>query len=67
VNAGDPALTDPDGSRADPGAFGGPGGASWDVDLDGLMDYFWPGTLEDAPSGFDPTQFDANDLDPTVQ
>ena len=29
INAGDPSTSDPDGSRADIGAFGGAGG-SWD-------------------------------------
>jgi len=67
VDTGDSSLTDPDGSRADPGAFGGPDEGSWDVDLDGVMDYFWPGTLEDAPSGFDPALFDADDRDAAVQ
>ena len=34
-DAGDPALKDPDGSRSDIGAFGGPGAARWNLNSDG--------------------------------
>ena len=67
INAGNPALTDVDGSRADIGSYGGPLGAEWDVDQDGLPDYFWPGEWDDAPAGFSPADYDCDDLDPAVQ
>lgn len=66
IDIGDPTIPDVDGSRSDPGAFGGPGGGSTDGDQDGYYDYFWPGTLDDAPEGFDPTNFDIDDLNATV-
>ncbi len=31
IDAGDPAISDPDGTRSDIGAYGGPGGDDWDV------------------------------------
>lgn len=67
VNAGNPALYDPDGSRLDIGSYGGSDGDGWDVDRDGVYDYFWPGEWADAPSGFDPAEFDCDDLDADVQ
>ncbi len=67
VDAGDPLVHDPDGSRADIGIFGGPLGDEWDRDLDGVPDYFWPGTLEDAPEGVDASEYDADDTDASVQ
>ncbi len=66
VDAGDPDLTDRDGTVADPGIYGGDGGDGWDLDNDGVPDYFWPGTLDDAPAGFSPDAYDPDDLDPTV-
>lgn len=35
IDAGDPDVGDPDGTRADVGAFGGPDAALWDLDGDG--------------------------------
>ena len=67
LNAGDPAITDADGSRADIGSYGGLGGDEWDRDSDGVPDYFWPGEWSDAPPGFDPGDYDCDDLDPEVQ
>jgi len=67
VNAGDPGVSDVDGTRADLGAYGGHTGGLWDRDLDGVFDWFWPGTLEDAPAGFDPDDYDADDSDPAVR
>ncbi len=43
VDGGDPALKDPDGSRSDIGAFGGPGAAWWDLDSDGARGWWRPG------------------------
>lgn len=67
INAGDSTITDVDGSRADIGSYGGQNGADWDVDGDGTPDYFWPGEWDDAPAGFDPNDYDCDDLDPDVQ
>jgi len=66
IDAGDPAERDPDGSRADIGAYGGSEGAEMDLDGDGFPDWFWPGTIDQAPDGFDPADFDCDDLDPAV-
>jgi len=62
IDAGDPEQLDADGSRRDPGRYGGLEGAGWDLDRDGWPDYFWPGRLNDAPPGFDPGAFDVDDL-----
>lgn len=67
INAGDPAQTDADGSRADIGIYGGQDGDQWDLDMDGVPDYFWPGEWSDAPAGFAPTDYDCDDLDSGVQ
>lgn len=66
VNAGLPLLRDRDGSPSDLGIYGGPLGASWDRDADGYRDYFWPGQLDDAPAGVNPSRYDADDADPAV-
>lgn len=58
---------DADGSSADLGIFGGSDGDTWDLDLDGAFDYFWPGAFGEAPSGVDLNTFDRNDLDATVK
>jgi len=71
VDAGDPSACadgdttgcDPDGSRPDIGIYGGPDADAWDRDGDGRPDYFWPGAIDDAPSGFDPSDYDADDGD----
>lgn len=60
VNAGDPAELDPDGSRADIGAYGGPGASRWDLDGDGIPQQWAPG----EPA--DPCIWDANDRDVAV-
>ena len=61
-----PLVHDPDGSRSDIGAYGGPQADEWDRDGDGAPDYFWPGTFEDAPEGVDTAAFDPDDTDPLV-
>ncbi len=63
IDAGDPSLLDVDGSRSDPGIYGGPEGDGWDLDLEGYPDWFWPGTLDAAPEGFQPSDCDRDDLD----
>ncbi len=66
VDAGDPAGQDVDGSTADIGIFGGALGGGWDLDWDDIPDYFWPGTIQDAPEGFDMADYDCAPLDPTT-
>ncbi len=67
VDAGDPSLDDPDGTVSDPGMYGGPGADAWDLDGDDFPDYFWPGTIEDAPPGVTAAEYDCDDLNPLVQ
>ena len=67
VDAGDPAVLDPDHSRSDIGMYGGVGADLWDLDNDGAFDYFWPGGFSEAPDGVDTSSFDCDDLDPMVQ
>lgn len=67
INAGDTAVLDADSSRSDMGVYGGPLGGSWDLDVDGLPDYFWPGAWADAPTNFASEQYDCDDHDPTVR
>ncbi len=66
VDSGAPDGTDLDGSREDIGIYGGAGGALWDRDQDGFQDWFWPGTIEDAPDGFSPADYDWDDRDPFI-
>lgn len=63
VNTGAPGVMDRDGSKGDLGIYGGPFGSTWDRDQDGLPDYFWPGTLDDAPNGYDQGAYDEDDTD----
>ncbi len=67
IDAADPAGTDPDGSPGDMGIYGGTDADQWDRDGDAIPDYFWPGTIDDAPPGFSPSDYDCDDTDPTVQ
>lgn len=50
VDAGDPTLTDPDGSPSDIGPFGGARASSWDADLDGWPAWWLPGAYDAATS-----------------
>ena len=50
IDTGDPAVLDPDGSRADMGAYGGPTAASWDLDGDGYPLWWLPGPFDPATS-----------------
>lgn len=59
-------LVDPDASAPDQGIFGGPEGGSWDLDEDGFFDYFWPGSIDDVPPGFDSADWDCDDTDAAV-
>ncbi len=53
---------DPDGSESDMGIYGGPSADDWDLDGDGLEDYFWTGGYcGNLPSGFILDHFDCND------
>ena len=62
VDAGDPALLDPDGSPSDMGAFGGPFADAWDLDGDGWASWWLPGGYDSATS----PGFDCDDEDPKV-
>lgn len=66
INAGSPLIIDPDGSPSDIGLYGGVAADGFDLDGDGYPDYFWPGTIYDVPEGFDPVEFDCDDLDQTT-
>lgn len=73
INVGDPSVCssfdgsgcDADGSRADLGMYGGAAGAAWDMDADGLPDWFWPGDWSSAPAPFSSTDYDCDDWNPT--
>jgi hypothetical protein len=67
VNAGESGSVDEDGTRAALGIYGGSQGGSWDLDGDLLPDWFWPGTLEDAPVGFSPADYDGDDWNSSIQ
>ncbi len=62
VDAGDPALLDPDGSASDIGLFGGAGADDRDLDGDGWPSWWLPGAYDAATS---PT-LDCDDEDATV-
>ncbi|MFM7201006.1 MAG: hypothetical protein ACKO6N_09470, partial [Myxococcota bacterium] len=66
INVGSSSERDPDDSEADIGLFGGAGADDFDRDNDGSFDYFWPGTWQDAPSGFDRNDYDCDDQDADV-
>jgi hypothetical protein len=66
VDGGDPAASDVDGSRADMGCYGGGGGGGIDQDQDRYPAHFWPGSIQDAPSGIDGSVYDADDRAPTT-
>lgn len=69
INAGSSVVKDPDGSVADQGVYGGMYGASWDHDVDGRYEYFWPGACTDVPAemgGLDPAAFDCDDYQPDM-
>lgn len=63
IDQGVASVSDPEGSRSDPGIFGGPLADEWDRDGDGVPAWFWPGTIDDAPEGYDPAKWDSDDGD----
>lgn len=64
VDAGDPALSDPDGGRSDLGAWGGPVADGWDLDGDGYPNWWQPGPYDgDRYPGLG---LDCDDQDPAV-
>jgi hypothetical protein len=62
LDAGDPALTDPDDSPGDMGIYGGLFADSWDLDADGWPAWWQPGpyTDEHADAGLDCDDLDAD-------
>ncbi len=69
INLGNPdsSYNDPDNSRNDIGSYCGPQADEWDLDGDGLEDYFWVGEYcGTVPIGFDRSDFDSDDQDETV-
>jgi hypothetical protein len=60
IDAGDPALLDPDGSVSDIGWFGGAGADAIDIDGDGWASWWLPGPYDASTSpGFDCADNDA--------
>ena len=64
IDAGSPSLDDPDGSRSDMGAFGGPAAGEWDLDLDGHPSWWQPGEYDAGT--YPGLGWDCDDLDATV-
>jgi len=64
VDAGDPTLSDPDGSTSDIGAYGGPGADEFDLDWDSFPEWWQPGEYDFAV--YPGQGLDCADLDPTV-
>jgi len=64
VDAGDFSLVDPDGSRADMGAYGGEDAEFWDLDGDGYPEWWQPGDYDDVLYPGD--GWDCDDLDDDV-
>jgi hypothetical protein len=62
VDAGDPAIQDPDGSSSDLGAYGGPDAAHWDQDWDGFDEWWLPGVYDPLTS----PGMDCDDADDSV-
>lgn len=61
IDAGDPAIVDPDGSTSDIGLFGGPGAEDLDLDFDGFQSWWLPGAYDPATSpGLDCDDEDAS-------
>jgi len=50
IDAGDPAILDPDGSPSDMGGYGGPDAEFWDLDMDGYYEWWLPGPYDPATS-----------------
>lgn len=64
IDSGSTTATDPDGTRADMGAYAGPGADSWDIDGD-LYDEWWqPGPYDFA--SYPQLDWDCDDSDSDV-
>jgi hypothetical protein len=63
VGAGPGAASDPDGSPADIGAYGGPDADGWDLDGDGAPLWWMPGSYQ---AGYPASGWDCDDTDPAV-
>ena len=61
IDAGDPAILDPDGSRSDIGAWAGPAALDWDLDGDGYPSWWQPGPYDGA--SYPSLGLDCNDSD----
>ena len=64
VGAGDFAINDPDASRSDIGAYGGPGAEYWDLDMDGFYEWWQPGIYDDV--NYPALGWDCDDQDEMV-
>jgi len=64
IGAGDPTSTDPDGSTADMGAYGGPDAGSWDLDGDGYPLWWQPGAYD--THSYPSAGWDCDDMDEAV-
>ncbi len=62
IDAGDPELLDPDGTRSDMGAWSGPEADRWDLDGDGYNSWWIPGAYDATTS----PGLDCDDLDASV-
>jgi len=65
IGAGNPLLENPDASRSDIGAYGGPGADQWDLDGDGHPEWWQPGPY-DAES-YPGLGWDCDDQDPSLR
>ena len=64
IDAGDPAILDPDGSRSDIGAWTGPGALDWDLDGDAYPSWWQPGPYDSL--AYPSLGLDCNDSDRTL-
>jgi len=64
VDAGDPSISDPDGTRSDIGAYGGPDAEFWDLDRDGFPSWWQPGPYDFVT--YPDLGWDCNDRDAAV-
>jgi hypothetical protein len=64
IGAGDPSISNPDGSGSDIGAYGGSGADDWDLDGDGYPAWWQPGSYDS--SSYPAAGWDCDDDDPDV-
>ena len=62
VGSGNPTLTNPDGTPADMGAYGGPYAGDFDLDLDGYPEWWQPGPYDSGAH----LEYDCDDGDPML-